>query len=156
MNIAFFLTPKSDVIYESDDATMRQILERMGYHRYTAIPLINSEGKYVATITEGDLLWKMKNSPDLSFKDTSKVSIKEVPKHITNKPVSINSNIEDLIELAVNQNFVPVIDDKGIFIGIIKRSDIMNYCYEKYLAATSKAAFNTIDEQEYVGKRHRE
>ncbi len=142
MNIAFFLTPKSEVVYESENATMRQVLERMGYHRYAAIPLIDEGGKYVSTITEGDLLWKMKNSPDLSFKDTSKISIQDVPKHIINKPVSINSNIEDLIELAVNQNFVPVIDDKGIFIGIIKRSDILNYCYDKYLSATQ--SFNHL------------
>lgn len=144
MNIAFFLTPKSEVIYESNDATMRQILERMGHHRYAAIPLINSEGKYVSTITEGDLLWKMKNSPDLSFKDTSRIPIKDVPKHIINKPVSINSDIEDLIDLAVNQNFIPVTDDKGIFIGIIKRSDIINYCYEKYLTATGASAANSV------------
>lgn len=135
MNIAFFLTPKHEVVFEEETATMRQILERMGYHRYTAIPLIDYEGKYVATITEGDILWKLKNTPDLTFKDTSKLLITEVPKRTINKPVSINSNIEDLIELAVNQNFVPVIDDKGIFIGIIKRSDIINYCYAKYLTA---------------------
>ena len=135
MNIAFFLTPKHEVVFEEETATMRQILERMGYHRYTAIPLIDNDGKYVSTITEGDLLWKLKNTPNMTFKDTSKVLITEVPKRTVNKPVSINSNIEDLIELAVNQNFVPVIDDKGIFIGIIKRSDIINYCYDKYLAA---------------------
>lgn len=142
MNIAFFLTPKHEVVFEEETATMRQILERMGYHRYTAIPLIDQDGKYVSTITEGDLLWKLKNTPNMTFKDTSKVLMTEVPKRTVNKPVSINSNIEDLIELAVNQNFVPVIDDKGIFIGIIKRSDIINYCYDKYLAVTKTTADN--------------
>lgn len=142
MNIAFFLTPKHEVVFEEETATMRQILERMGYHRYTAIPLIDQDGKYVSTITEGDLLWKLKNTPNMTFKDTSKVLITDVPKRTVNKPVSINSNIEDLIELAVNQNFVPVIDDKGIFIGIIKRSDIINYCYDKYLAVTKTTTEN--------------
>ncbi|SHK20444.1 CBS domain-containing protein [Anaerobranca californiensis DSM 14826] len=140
MNIAFFLTPKNEVVYEYENATMRQVMEKMDYHRYTAIPIISNEGKYVATITEGDLLWKMKNTPDITFKDTSKISIKEVVKRTTNRPVSINSNVEDLIELAINQNFVPVIDDKGIFIGIIKRSDILGYCYNKYLAVQKLAS----------------
>ena len=41
---------------------------------------------------------------------------------------SINSNIIDLITLVKTQNFVPVVDDDGTFIGIIKRSDVINYC----------------------------
>ncbi len=56
MNIAFFLTPKSEIVYETIDATMRQALEKMEHHRYTAIPLIDKKGKYVGAITEGDLL----------------------------------------------------------------------------------------------------
>lgn len=35
MNIAFLLTPKSEVIYEYIDATMRQVIERMEHHGYT-------------------------------------------------------------------------------------------------------------------------
>jgi len=129
MNIAFFLTPKSEVIYETPQSTMRQALERMEYHTYTAIPLIDKEGKYVGTLTEGDLLWKLKNTPDLSFKETNKVQLKDVKKHIHNKAVSINANIVDLLSLAASQNFVPVVDDQDIFIGLIKRSDIIHYCY---------------------------
>ena len=60
MNIAFFLTPKSEVAYEYTDATMRQVIERMEHHGYTAIPLIDKTGKYVGTLTEGDLLWTLK------------------------------------------------------------------------------------------------
>ena len=130
MNIAFFLTPKSEVVCEKLSSTMRQALERMEYHRYTAIPLIDEKGRYVGTLTEGDLLWKLKNTPALTFKDTSKVSLKEIETHMRNKPVKISSNIEDLISLSVTQNFIPVVDDNEVFIGIIKRSDIINYCYE--------------------------
>jgi CBS domain-containing protein len=129
MNIAFFLTPKKEVIYESISSSMRQVLERMEYHRYTAVPIIDEKGKYVGTITEGDLLWKLKDTPDLNIKDTSSVKVSDIERRITNKPVSINADMESLISLAVNQNFVPVTDDNGIFIGIIKRSDIINYFY---------------------------
>ncbi len=130
MNIAFFLTPKSEVIYENVESTMRQVLERMEYHGYTAIPIIDSKGKYVGTLTEGDLLWKLKNTPDLTFKNTSNVKVGDIPRRIKHRPVSINADIESLISLAVSQNFVPIVDDNGIFIGIIKRSDIINYCYK--------------------------
>ena len=129
MNIAFFLTPKNEVIYEYLDATMRQVIERMEHHGYTAIPLIDKEGKYVGTLNEGDLLWKLKSTPDLNFKNTENVRIIDIPRKRKHKSVSINSDVESLISLATNQNFVPVVDDEGIFIGIIKRSDIINYCY---------------------------
>ncbi|NSA16729.1 CBS domain-containing protein [Clostridium saccharobutylicum] len=120
MNIAFFLTPKNEVVCENEDATMRQVMEKMEHHGYTAIPLIDKEGKYVGTLTEGDLLWKLKNTPDLNFKNTESVKIKNIQRRVTHKSVSITSNIESLISLAISQNFVPVTDDNGIFIGIIK------------------------------------
>ena len=129
MNIAFFLTPKNEVIYEKPSSTMRQALERMEYHRYSAVPIVNETGNYVGTLTEGDLLWKLKNTPNLSFNETSKILISDIPTHIINTPVLINSDIESLISLAKDQNFVPVVDDNNIFIGIIKRSDIITYCF---------------------------
>lgn len=129
MNIAFFLTPKNEVVYENLEATMRQVMEKMEHHGYTAIPLIDKNGRYVGTLTEGDLLWKLKNTPDLNFRNTESVKVKNIERRVKHKSVTITSNIEELITLAVSQNFVPVTDDNGIFIGIIKRSDIINYCY---------------------------
>lgn len=133
MNIAFFLTPKNEVIYEYLDATMRQVIERMEHHGYTAIPLINKEGKYVGTLTEGDLLWKLKNTPDLNFRNTENVKVIDIPRKRKHKSVLINADVESLISLSTTQNFVPVVDDDGIFIGIIKRSDIINYCYNEMM-----------------------
>lgn len=143
MNIAFFITPKSEVIYESSEATMRQVLERMEYHGYTAIPIIDGKGRYVGTLTEGDLLWKLKNTPELSFKNTSKVKVGEISRRTKHKPVSINADIESIISLAISQNFVPVVDDNGIFIGIIKRSDIINYCYSSMREKKEKVVYNS-------------
>jgi CBS domain-containing protein len=74
VNILFFLTPKSEVAYIYEDYTMRQALEKMEYHRYSSIPIINNEGKYVGTITEGDLLWTLKNEISLNLK-----SIEDIP-----------------------------------------------------------------------------
>ena len=41
MNILFFLTPKSEVAYINEDDTLRQALEKMEHHRYSAIPIIS-------------------------------------------------------------------------------------------------------------------
>jgi len=133
MNIAFFLTPKEEVIWISADSTMRQAIEKMEFHRYSALPLVDSGGKYAGTITEGDILWHLKHSKNLEFKDTNKIMIRDISKYQNNKPVSIESHIEDLILLSINQNFIPVVDDLDIFIGIIKRSVIINYFYKLLL-----------------------
>ncbi|AZB42098.1 CBS domain-containing protein [Bacillus sp. FJAT-42376] len=131
MNIAFFLIPKKEVVHLPIHATMRQALEKMEYHRYSALPLLDEKGKYVATLTEGDLLWKMKNTPNLSFDSTHKISLKEVEMHKKNEPVLIHAKMEQIISRAMEQNFVPVIDDQGIFIGMIRRREIIEYCAEQ-------------------------
>lgn len=127
MKIAFFLLPKSEVVYLPLKSTMRQALEKMEYHRYTAVPIIDDEGKYVGTITEGDLLWNLKNTRDLSFKDTETIPLGDIPQRMKNSPVRIDAEIEDLLSLAIVQNFVPVVDDSGIFIGIVRRREIFEY-----------------------------
>ena len=134
MNIAFFLVPKSDVVCLPANSTMRQALEKMEYHRYSAIPLIDEHGRYAGTITEGDLLWKMKNTPGLTFAKTEHVMIKDVPLQMNNNSVRVNTEMECLLSLAIAQNFVPVVDDSEIFIGIIRRREIMEY----YASPTAK------------------
>lgn len=142
MNIAFFLTPKSDVVYEAETSTLRQVMERMEYHRYTAVPIIDDKGRYVGTITEGDLLFELKNNPQLTFKETNTIKVFEIPRRVINKPVSIDADMESLVSLAINQNFIPVTDDEGIFIGIIKRSEIINYLYNFALKTQTECILN--------------
>ena len=138
MNIAFFLLPKKEVVHMPVNSTMRQAMEKMDFHQYTAIPLIDSKGRYVGTLSEGDLLRKMKNTPGLSFEGTEKVLLKEVPRRLNDRPVKIDAQIEDLLSLAITQNFIPVVDDEGVFIGIIRRSVIIEYYADlhqkKYIA----------------------
>ncbi|MFE4046778.1 CBS domain-containing protein [Priestia sp. YIM B13490] len=133
MNIAFFLIPKREVICIDYHSTLRQALEKMEYHRYTAVPLIDKDGKYVGTLTEGDLLWKMKNTSDLSFENSHKRSLTEIHLNRLNEPIHIDAEIEDIIGRAMEQNFVPVVDDKDIFIGIIRRREIIEYCAKNLL-----------------------
>ncbi len=127
MNILFFLTPKSDVAYIYADDTIRQALEKMEHHRYAAVPVLEHSGKYVGTITEGDLLWGIKNQYNLNLKAAEDVPVSVIRRRADYQPVSGKSRMEDLIDRALNQNFVPAVDDRGLFIGIITRKDIIKY-----------------------------
>ena len=129
MNILFFLTPKSEVAYIFENETLRQTLEKMEHRKFSCIPLLSLDGKYTGTISEGDLLWGMKTLHITDIRDAEDVSIMAVPRRATYKPVHANSNMEDLLDRAINQNYVPVVDDQGYFIGIITRKAIIKYCF---------------------------
>lgn len=128
MNILRFLTPKNQVVYLYDDFTLRQAMEKMEYHRYTAVPVINRQGEYVDILTEGDILWALKDRCAFDLRLAEQTPLKSVQRHSHKAPIGVNSNIEDLMSLAINQNFVPVIDDTKVFIGIVTRKDILQYC----------------------------
>ena len=106
MNILFFLKPKSEVAFIYDHSTLRQVLETMEFHKYASIPMLNKAGEYVGTI-------------------------QNFPRKADYEAVSADADMEDLIQKAMNQNFVPVVDDQKKFIGIITRKSIIEYCYEK-------------------------
>ena len=133
MNILFFLTPKSDVAYIFEDETLRQTVEKMEHRKFSCIPILNKEGKYTGTTSEGDLLWGIKrlNINITDLKQMEDVSIMAIPRRATYKPVHADADMEDLLDRAINQNYVPVIDDKGSFIGIITRKEIIKYCYKE-------------------------
>lgn len=131
MNILFLLKPKQEVAHLVIDCTVRQALEKMRSSGYTAIPIINKQGEYVATVTEGDFLWLVLSCGDGALKTMEHTSLEAVGLRTVNKAVSINAKLEDLLLMTMNQNFVPVVDDRNIFIGIITRRDVLQYFYNK-------------------------
>lgn len=131
MNILFFLKPKSELAYIYDYHTLRQALEIMEHHRYSCVSILDKDGKYVGSITEGDLLWGVKKMNLMNIKEAENISIMKIERRRAYQPVSIGANMEDIIGRAMEQNYVPVIDDQEHFIGIITRRDIIGYCYDK-------------------------
>ncbi|MFT3950448.1 MAG: CBS domain-containing protein [Oscillospiraceae bacterium] len=131
MNILFFLKPKNEVAYLRDDCTIRQALEKMKHNGYTALPLIDKDGHYTGTVTEGDFLWYLLGKDNAELKAAEQSSIRDLHKSTQNLSVSVNAKLEDLLLMMMNQNFVPVTDDRGIFIGIVTRKDIIGHFYLK-------------------------
>jgi CBS domain-containing protein len=127
MQISSFLLPKNKVAYIQSSVSMREAMDLLEQQHYTAIPVIDSEGKYVGTLSEGDLLWKLKNTPGLEFHNLEQVPVREIKRRIHNECVSVNAQMDDMLQLAADQNFVPVVDDGDVFIGIIRRKDIIEY-----------------------------
>ncbi len=125
MNIALFLTPKKDLVTLNHTMTLRQAMEKMEYHKYSAVPVIDEDGRYLYTLSEGDILWHVKEHYDLCLKDAETISINDINRSRVIEPVSIDAEIIHVKELTRFQNFVPVVDDSGIFIGMVRRSDLI-------------------------------
>ena len=136
MNISFFLQPKSKVAYIYNSDTLRQGLQKMNHYGYSAIPFLDEDEHYVGTVTEGDFLWHMcrinqNNGMDIDIKELEKESVDELYFRRNYPSVTVDTSMEELFERITNQNFVPVTDDRGIFIGIITRKDIITYLAAK-------------------------
>jgi len=131
MNILFFLTPKEEVDHICETDNMRQGLEKMERHSYMAIPLLSKKGKYKGTITEGDFLWYLKAHNFPTLEELERVPITDLPRKKDNLAVNVQEKVEDLFEKMTNQNFVPVVDDERIFIGIVTRKDVLLYMAKK-------------------------
>ena len=125
-NILFFLTPKAEVEYLLEDDTVRQAIEKMEYHNYASIPVLSKEGKYFKSISEGDLLRFIKKE-NLNLERAEDASIKDVPSLKDIRAIHVYKNMIDLLDIIVNQNFVPVLDDRENFIGIITRKVVIEY-----------------------------
>lgn len=135
MNVAYFLKPKSEVGCIFDDYTLRQGLEKMKRSGFTALPVVTRQNQYVGTVSEGDFLWYLtRDEAELkkqSLQSLESVVVRDVLRIDRHPPVRITATIDQLVNRAMNQNFIPVIDDLGSFIGIVTRKDIISHFYEK-------------------------
>ena len=133
MNIMRFIIPKSLVEYVTVDSTVRQALEKMRFHRYVAIPVIDGEGKYVGTLRNDDILSYFLDSGSFDTRSAERDRVVDVIDGIYSPPVYHDSSMEQLIDRVREHNFVPVVDDRGCFVGIILRRDILNFLFNHYV-----------------------
>lgn len=132
MNIMRFIVPKSLVEYVTAESTVRQALEKMRYHRYAAIPVIDSDGKYVGTLRNDDLFTYFLENGSFDSRSAERDGVAEILDRNYSPPVYHNASMNELIEKVKEHNFVPVVDDRGCFVGIILRRDILNYLLKFY------------------------
>ena len=132
-NILFFLTPKAMCVHLSTEDSLRQAIGRMESARYAALPILNRKGEYCGTLTEGDVLWALKNKCNLDLQQAKHLKIMDIAHRKDNTPVKVTATMDQLLDRASTQNFIPVVDDKNTFIGIVTRRSIIKYCQKELL-----------------------
>ncbi len=131
MNILFFLTPKSEIEFVYSNNTLGEVIDILERSTYTAIPIINRKGEYKGTVSEGDILWTLKNETGYDAGTLMDMKVSKLGRSQKYDPVKVTAKVQDMFNRAMNQNFVPVIDDDDVFIGIVKRKDILQYYFEQ-------------------------
>ncbi len=132
MNIIALLTPKDKTFYLDSKSTIRQALEKFDRYKFTVVPLIDKEGHYMATLSEGDILRYIKNNSHFDVELAESQCVDCIEKYRPYKALDISCPIQEVIKLSFEQNFIPIIDDRGMYIGIIKRKGIIKYFYERF------------------------
>lgn len=127
MNVPMLLSPKSEVRFLLDTYTVRQGLETMRAHGFTALPVIDKNGKYVGSVNEGDFLWHIIDMPNQNgvMRACEAGRIKDLIRDELAPAVNVNADMETVVSRSMRQNFVPVVDDRGTFIGIVTRQSVI-------------------------------
>lgn len=120
---------KSNTKFLLGDSSVRQALEKMDYYKFSVVPLLDKKGKYLGTLSEGDLLSFIKNDCTFDIKRMEESSVMDIIRYRSYKPLNIEAKAEELVNLSMEQNFIPIVDDRNTFIGIIPRKAIIEHFY---------------------------
>ena len=131
------MIPKSLVAYTEDSKTVRQALEKMKFHRYAAIPVLDSFGRYVGILRNDDIFKYFLENGRFDTKAAERDTVASILEG-NYSAVHHDATMKELIENVKEHNFVPVVDDRGCFIGIILRRDILNFLLKYYESGTGE------------------
>ena len=132
MNILRLMIPKSSVEYIDSGSTVRQALEKMRFHHYAAIPVLDEDGAYVGTLRNDDLFKYFLDNENFDFRAAERDNVMKILDTGYSKALYHNASVSELIENVKEHNFVPVVDDRGCFIGLVLRRDVLNFLLEYY------------------------
>lgn len=66
------------------------------------------------------------------YQKPEKVKLMDVKRKRNIQAVTISTDMDDLVDVITDQNFVPVIDDQEKFIGIVTRKDVIRFYHDEY------------------------
>ena len=130
-SIISLLTPKKITAFLLDISTVRQALEKFDAHKYSVVPLVDLEGHYVGTLSEGDILRFIKNQSNFNIKLAENMLVRDIDHYRPYQAVKVDALISEVFALSLEQNFIPVVDDNGVYIGIITRKEVIKHLSEK-------------------------
>lgn len=132
MNIAAMMIPKISTVFLHETDTLRQGLERLTVHAYTAVPVLNEQEQYIGSVTEGDFLRCLLKIQTTERKALEQYRIASLVRRDFCPPLSIDAELGQVVSAALNQNFVPIVDSRKVLCGILTRRILIGYLAKTY------------------------
>ena len=123
MKITQLLTPMTDVHWISVTDTVRDAFVHMETYDLTAAPILDRNGCYLGTVTEADL---RRHVARIDKAAAFATPLSAVERRSHNLAVTIDRDVESLVEQAIGHRFIPVVDDGGHLLGIVDRRRILD------------------------------
>ena len=130
MNIARIMIPKVSTVFLHEKDTVRQGLERFMVHGYTAIPVLNEQEQYIGSVTEGDFLRHLLTVRTTDLKEQEQYRIGSIVRRDFCPAFPIDAEFQKVVAATLNQNFVPIVDGRGVLCGILTRKNMIEYLAE--------------------------
>jgi len=130
MDILAFMKPTREVVTVRAESSLSEALATMEKYRFTSVPIIDARGCYAGTLSEGDLLWAIKNQLGFDMAKASALDVGKIKRNRDYEPIRSTATIDQLINKASNENFVPIVDEDNVLIGIVTRKTLLNYFFE--------------------------
>jgi len=129
MNALRLMLSKEKVNYLKSDCPLEEAMALFIESGYSAVPVINEEGAYIGTVCDKDFL-RLYSSP--SYRDKIvELKLEDIISSNWNTAINVYTDVDNVLLLSMNQNFLPVVDDEGLFIGIITRKAIIQFLSER-------------------------
>ena len=125
MNLAKLMIPKVFIVLLHAKNTIRQGLEVLTRCSYTAIPVLDENECYIGSVSEGDFLQHILKTGTTNMKDQEAYLIRDILRRDFCPALSIDAEFDVVVDAALRQNFVPVVDDRQALCGIITRRNLM-------------------------------
>ncbi len=127
MNIAKIMIPKSLTVFLHESDSVRQGLENLRRHGYTAIPVLDASGRYIGSVTEGDFLRCILEEGTTDKRVLENRRIGELLRQEFCPALPIDAPEDTVIDTVLRQNFVPIVDDRNVLCGIVTRRRLISY-----------------------------
>lgn len=150
MNALKLMLAKDKVKFLQGDCPLDEAMRLFTQNGYSAVPVVDGDDTYLGTVCDKDFL---RCYAEGDFEERmGGMTLREILDRDWNPPINVYTNVDDVLLLSMNQNFLPVIDDDGIFIGIITRKAIISFLSEQNREMGGFAQLPALSNQHNIEK----
>lgn len=118
-----FLIPASRIAFVQDDNPLYHAFLILTKVKYSKIPVLDKERRVVGLLSLAMITDKMLQTDQISIDPLNELKVKDVMQSDFDKINFVNTTLETQLHLLIDNAFLPVIDDRGVFQGLLTRRE---------------------------------